>query len=308
MGKKYIVGIDVGATNIKIGLIIKNKIAVKRTLPTKDFSSKTELISGLCVNILRIILEAKISKKNVLGIGIGLPGPIDSANGIVHYFPNIKGWKNVPLRELIRKKINLPVCIDNDANLMSLAEARLGAARGRKNVIGLTLGTGVGGGIIVNGSLYRGSSLVAGEIGHIPLNEIGPKCNCGGIGCLERYIGNRYILENARKVFGKSITLERISLLASKGNLGAIKIWKAVAGHLGVALSGVINFFNPDCIVIGGGVADAGRIILDNVIKVIKMRAMPAQAKTVRILKAKLGNNAGMIGAGLLVYEELAKA
>lgn len=307
MASDYLIGIDLGATNIKIGIIRKNKIVFKKGLPTKSFPSQRNIIEGICQNIRQGLSHTKILTKKISGLGIGLPGPIDSKRGIVHFFPNIKGWRNVPLREIMQKKMGLPVFIDNDANVMTLAEARLGAAKGKQNVVGITLGTGVGGGIIVEGNLYRGSSLVAGEVGHIPLNESGLKCNCGAEACLERYIGNRYILESARRVFGDEITLERLSRLANQGNSKAMHIWKEMASHLGVALSGVINFFNPDTIVIGGGIADAGRIILQQVRKVVKLRAMPIQAKTVKIVKAHLGSDAGMIGAGLLVQEELSK-
>lgn len=305
---KYIIGIDLGATNIKFGLIYKGKITSKKSLPTRNFPSRDNLISGLCRTIEEILSEAKILKKNLLGIGIGLPGPVDSVNGVVHYFPNIQGWRNVRLRDIIKKRTGLPVFIDNDANLMTLAEARIGHAKGKTNAIGITLGTGVGGGIIVQGKLYRGSSLSAGEIGHIPLNESGPKCPCGGFACLERYVGNSHILSEAKKSFGETITLEELSRLSSKGDKKAREIWEDTARHLGNALSGVVNFFNPDTVIIGGGVANAGKIIFDTVKKIIRERAMPIQAKAVRIVKAKLGNDAGMIGAGLLVKEESTKS
>ncbi len=304
MANGYQIGIDLGATNIKIGLLLRNKIVFKKTLPTQSFSSRHGLIDGLCRSIESIFPAVKIKKEKVCGIGIGLPGPVDSKRGIAHYFPNIKGWRNVPLRRLIEKRTGLKVFIDNDANLMTLAEARLGAARGKRNVVGITLGTGVGGGIIVEGNLYRGSSLTAGEIGHIPVNENGPVCGCGASACLESYIGNRRILRSAQRIFGNKITLEKLSSLARRGNLEARRIWKDAAVHLGVALSGMINFFNPDTIVIGGGVANAGRVILDEVRRVVRKRAMPVQAKTVKIVRARLGNDAGMIGAGLLAQEE----
>lgn len=305
MNKRYIIGVDLGATNIKLGLIDRDRIILKQILPTKDFPSKEELLSGLCHNVSRLLAKRKVSPKDVLGLGIGAPGPVDSRKGIVYYFPNIKGWRNVPLKQIIQKKTGFPVFVDNDANLMCLAETRIGAARGKRNVVALTLGTGVGGGIVIAGQLYRGASFVAGEIGHIPLNETGPKCNCGGIACLERYIGNRYILEKAVAVFGRDISLERLTALAKQGNLKALGIWQEMAGHLGICLSGIVNFLNPEAVVIGGGVSNAGRFILDTVRKVIRMRAMPPQAKAVKILKAKLGNDAGMIGAGFLVKETL---
>lgn len=302
--EKHIFGIDLGATNIKFSLIHKGKIISKKSLPTRSFPSREDLISALSRIIKEILSENGVLKKNVLGIGIGLPGPIDHFKGIVHYFPNIPGWRNVRLREIMQRKTGLPVFIDNDANLMTLAEARIGSAKGKTNVVGVTLGTGVGGGIIVNGKLYRGSSFAAGEIGHIPLNESGPHCPCGGTACLERYVGNNRILDQAKKSFGETISLEELSRLAKSGNKRARKIWENTAQLLGITLSGVVNFFNPDTIVIGGGVANAGTLIFDTIRKVILTRSMPTSAKTVKVVKAKLGNDAGMIGAGLLVKEE----
>lgn len=307
MAKKYIVGIDLGATNLKIGLIDGNKIIFKEVLPTADFVTRESLIIAISNGVNDILLKAKIFKENLLVVGLGLPGPVDYQRGIVHYLPNIKGWRNVGLRDILRRKTGLPIFIDNDANLMALAESRIGAAKGKKNVVAITLGTGVGGGIIIDGNLYRGSSFTAGEIGHIPVNETGPKCNCGGEACLERYIGNRYILENAKKIFGKDITLEKLSRLAKEKNKKAVLIWYNVTKYLGIALSGVVNVLNPEAVVIGGGVSNAGAVIFDNLKKVLKERAMQTQAKTVKIVKAELGNDAGMIGAALLAREGLGK-
>jgi len=308
MAGKYIVGIDVGATNIKAGLIKNHRIISRIILPTRDFSSQRQLINGLVYAIRDCLLKgASLKRQRILGIGLGLPGLINFKKGIVHYLPNIKGWKNVPLRKIIQKRTGLPVFIDNDANLMSLAEARLGAAKGKNNVVGITLGTGVGAGIILNGKLYRGANFAAGEIGHLPINEEGPKCSCGGAACLERYIGNRYIEGELRKIFKKNISLEKSSELAARGNLKATKIWETVAGHLGIALSGVVNLLNPEVIVIGGGVSAAGGIIFDNVRRIIRERAMLPQSMAVKIVRARLGNDAGMMGAGLLVEEELGR-
>jgi glucokinase len=169
----------------------------------------------------------------------------------------------------------------------------------------LTLGTGVGGGLILDGKLYRGSSYAAGEIGHMPLNEIGPACNCGGSACLESYIGNRRIAGDIKRIFGKQIPLEQVSAMAYEGNAKARKVWESVGTRLGVSLAGIVNLLNPDCIVIGGGVARAGKILFDTVKATIAKRAMPVQAKIVKIVPAKLGNDAGMIGAGFLVKERL---
>ena len=165
------------------------------------------------------------------------------------------------------------------------------------------LGTGVGGGIIIAGSLYRGQDNAAGEIGHLPLNEEGPRCNCGGIACLEAYIGNGRIFKLSRIKFHKNISLEELSRLASKGNKASCAVWSLVGRHLGVALSGLVTVLNLDAIIIGGGVAGAVKILFDEIKDTIRRRSMSVQAARVKIFKAKLANDAGIIGAAILVKE-----
>lgn len=302
---RYIFGIDLGATYGKIGLVNwKNKILVKNKFATKDYLNKKDLIEAIVKIIKDILKQKKLCKKDILGIGMGLPGPIDSKNGIVHFFPNIAGWHNVPLKKIIQNKLGIPKFIDNDVNLMALAESRIGAGRGVKNIVCLTLGTGVGGGLILEGQLYRGWTLSAGEIGHVPLNENGPLCKCGGKACLERYIGNKYILQKAREKFGKNITLETLSEKAKKGNFKAIKIWQDVGRRLGLALSGIINLLDPQIIIIGGGISAAGSVLFDSVRKTIQNRMMSEPLKDVKVVKTRLGQNASIIGATFLVREK----
>ncbi len=308
MPSKFIIGIDLGGTNLKIALLdLKYRIQDKKVLSTQEFIKKESLILAIIDSINKIIENNKLKKTNILGIGLGLPGPIDTWRGIVHFFPNIPGWKEVNLKSILEKRLRLPVFVDNDAKLMCLAEYKLGAAKDSNNAVCLTLGTGVGGGIIINGELYRGSSNASGEIGHVPLNEKGPRCNCGGYGCLEAYIGNNRIISEAKRLFKRDISLEELSSLAKKQNRKAKALWKTFAQRLGIALVGIVNLLNPDCIVIGGGVAEAGRVLFDNVRKVILKRAMSVQARQVKIFKAKLGNNAGLIGAAILVRQAVAK-
>ncbi|MFA5362318.1 MAG: ROK family protein [Candidatus Omnitrophota bacterium] len=304
MKSGYYIGIDLGGTNLKIGLLDRNlKIAHKRVLDTERFVKKELLIAAIIRSVADIMETYRLKRPQVFGIGLGLPGPIDTSKGVVHFFPNIPDWNEVPLTRILKAELSFPVFIDNDANLMALAEHRLGAAKGSTNAVCLTLGTGVGGGIIINKELYRGSTYAAGEIGHMPLNEHGPRCNCGGSGCLEMYIGNRRIMERVTAVFGREIPLEEISSLAHKGNKRAQDIWMEVGTHLGTSLAGVVNLLNPDCVVIGGGVANAGKILFDVVKKTVKARSMKVQADHVVIRKAKLGSDAGLIGAALLVKE-----
>ncbi len=308
MAKKFIVGIDLGGTNLKIALLdLKYRIRHKEVLNTQRFTNKEGLISAIVDSVRKILKDRKLNRTSLLGVGLGLPGPIDYEKGIVHFFPNISGWKEVKLKTILERRLRLPVFVDNDAKVMCLAEYKLGAAKGSTNAICITLGTGVGGGLIINGKLYRGLSNAAGEIGHMPISENGPVCNCGGHACLESYIGNSRILEEARKIFGSGITLEKLSYLARKENPEANAIWLKVSRRLAVTLVGAVNLLNLDCIVIGGGVAQAGKILFDNVKKIIAKRAMSVQARHVKVYKAKLGNSAGLIGAAIMVNEGMKK-
>jgi len=303
MSNKFIIAIDLGGTNLKIALLnSRYKIIAKELLSTKKFTKNT-LIQAIIKSVNKILEEHGIARKSLLGVGLGVPGPINFKKGLIYFMPNISGWHNVPLRAILRKRLALAVFLDNDANLMSLAEYRLGAAKGAENAVCLTLGTGVGGGVIINRQLYRGSGSVAGEIGHIPVNLTGPRCNCGGRACLEAYIGNSKIEKVAERIFKEKINLVQLSALARKNNRRAIKVWDEVGSILGSALVGVINLLNPDCIVIGGGVAGAGRVLFNKIREVIRVQAMPIQGRAVKVHRAKLGADAGLIGAALLVDE-----
>jgi len=304
MAKKFIIGIDLGGTHLKVALLdLSCQIKDKEVLSTRSFLEKDDLILGLVHSVTRFIKYNNLNKAEILGVGLGLPGPVDTKSGIVHFFPNIPGWKEVPLKEILRKNLGIPVFLDNDAKLMALAEYKMGAARGFYNVLCMTLGTGIGGGLIINGKLYRGFNNAAGEVGHLPINEKGPYCNCGAVGCLEAYVGNKRILLAVKKKLKREITLEELSELAKRHNKIALELWRKTGAHLGFALAGVVNLLNLDAIVIGGGVAKAGSVLFDSINKTIKEQAMSVQSKRVRILKAKLGNEAGLIGAAIMVKE-----
>jgi glucokinase len=306
MTQKYVIAVDLGGTNMRVALVDTHfQVVYKEYSYTQAFRTKDTLIAALLHSLDLIIKVRALKKENIVGIGIGLPGPIDVAQGVVHFFPNIPGWKEVKLKSILQEAVRLPVFLDNDANLMALAEHRLGAARGFANAVCLTLGTGVGGGIILNGELYRGSSFAAGELGHIPINEDGPRCNCGGVACLESYIGNKSIREQVRKLFRKHVPLEEVSVLAKHRDARAVQIWSDVGRRLGIALVGVVNFLNPDVIVIGGGVSNAGPILFKKVRETILRQAMAVHSRHVKVKKAQLGGDTGLIGAALLVKESL---
>ncbi|MCK5260278.1 MAG: ROK family protein [Candidatus Omnitrophica bacterium] len=306
--KRYTIGVDVGGTNIKLGLVDRSGVIVTRAfLDTKNFyRSKTKLIDAIVGAVRDLIDEERLASKDILGIGLGLPGPIDSRRGVVNFLPNIPGWKNVPLKSIIQKKLHIPTSVDNDVNLITLGEWKFGAGKGYKNLMCMTLGTGVGGGLILNDALYRGEGFVAGELGHMPLNEKGPDCNCGGSGCFEYYVGNGYLLKKAVKIFkNKNIQLPDVFHLAKQGNMRAIRFWEETAVHIGNALVGVINLLNLRLIVIGGGVSNNYSFLGKTINAVIKRRAMKVQSKMVKIVRAKLGNDAGIKGAQILVKEAI---
>ncbi len=295
------VGIDMGGTSTKIGLVDRNgKILDQRIFSTKDFSRPNNWIK-------RVLLEIKSFRRPIKGIGIGVPGAVNFSEGKVLYLPNVPEWKNVRLVDKLLAGIgskNIPVAVDNDATVMALAEARVGAGKGVANLVCLTLGTGVGGGIVINGEIYRGADGVAGEIGHFPLVPWGRDCSCGGKGCLERYVGNSALIGWAKKMklLGpKENDLAKVTWLSRKGDRRAIEFWDRVAYTMAPAIIGLVNLLNPELVIIGGGIAEAGGFLLNPLRNYVRSYAMRVQAKRVKIVKAKLGNSAGIIGASFLV-------
>jgi len=306
--RPFVIGIDIGGTNTKLGLINSGgKVLLRTTLPTRSFiRNKTELINAIAAAVQAILKKKKLARKEIAGIGIGLPGLINMKKGTVNFLVNIPRWENVPLKRIMEQKLRLPVFIDNDVNVMTLGEWKFGAGRGIRNLICITLGTGVGGGLVFNNEIYRGGAFTAGEIGHIPLNEQGFSCNCGGYGCLERSVGSAHLLRKAKSVFkNREISLEKITEKARQGDKKAIEFWKEAGRHLGNGLAGVVNLLNPDCLVIGGGIAGAHQVLFKAIEETIRNRAMKIPASMVKIKKAELGQDAGIIGAYVLVQHAL---
>jgi glucokinase len=317
---RYLIGIDVGGTNIKLALMdAKAHIRAKKVFPTRDFRGKNALIAELAKQIAGLMDKYSVGKKGLIGVGVGAPGIVDIRTGTIHVLTNIPGFREVALGDILKKRLGVPVFVDNDVNVMALGEMRFGAARGAKNILCITLGTGVGGGLIFDGKLYRGSSYAAGEFGHVPIGIDGPRCNCGGRACIEAYVGNNYIVrdvvarikDGARTSILKlaggdtdKITPETIDKAADSGDKFAKGVWTDVGNKVGIALAGAVNLLNIDKIVIGGGVAEAGKTLFDSIRKTIHERAMKLPGETVKVVSAKLGYDAGVIGAATLVLYE----
>ncbi|MFH1856635.1 MAG: ROK family protein [Candidatus Omnitrophota bacterium] len=321
MQNEYYFGIDIGGTITKIGLVDKQgNVYDKRIFATSDFNSKQKLLKCIVESINEISNRNLNRKERIKGIGIGVPGLVNFNEGLIYNLTNLSGWKNVKITEILKKQTGVPVLVDNDVNVIALGEYMFGAGRGTANMICLTLGTGIGGGLIISGKLYRGSSYSAGEIGHFPINKKGPLCNCGSRGCLERYIGNKYfvkqvikeiksnpakskILKLAGNSFNK-ITPEIIAQAAEKGDNLAKAAWEEMAFKLGMVLAGVINIFNPGVIVIGGGMAEAGKVLFEPLKTTIEKFSLKIPCRTVKIRKARLGNEGGIIGAASLFFNK----
>lgn len=315
MTKKYKIGVDVGGTNVKVALVDKEgNIVYSDTVPTRAEMGYEYTISNMIKAIHDVMKESKIAKEFVEGIGFGFPGQIDCDNGIVRLAPNIPGWVNIPIADIVSKEFGIPVKVDNDVRCAALAELNYGAGKGAVNMICITVGTGIGSGLIVNGKLVRGASNAAGELGHIKLQmENGPLCGCGDHGCLEAFASGPAIVAMAEEYVrgGKStkyrelakneITPYYVCEAAKQGDVVAKKIFEIIGNYIGIGLASVVNLLNPEKIVIGGGVADAGDLLFEPIKETLKKRSMPIQGAAVEVVHAELGNTAGVIGASLLI-------
>lgn len=313
--KKFRIGVDVGGTNIKIALVgINGEISYSNSIPTRAEMGYEYTISAMKQAIHDLMNETNTTKDDIEGIGFGFPGQIDYKNGIVRNAPNIPGWVEVPIEETMEKEFGIPTRVDNDVRCAALGELNFGAGKGCDNLICITVGTGIGSGLIVNGKLVRGASNAAGEIGHIKLElEGGPLCGCGDYGCLEAFASGPAIVAMAEEYIkgGKStkyrelsngeITPYIVSEAAKQGDAVAKRIFTIMGEYIGTGLASVVNLLNPEKIIIGGGVADAGEILLNPIKETIVKRAMSISGSTVQVVPAQLGNTAGVIGASLLI-------
>jgi len=298
---KVFLGIDWGGTYIKAGLVdSQGRIVKKKVYSSNQLRQK----QGFIRNLKTLLKE--FSSFTIKGVGIGVPGIVDVEKGFIYYLPNIPGWEKYPLQSVLKKSLGLPVYIDNDANAFALAEARLGAAKGKRRAIFLTLGTGLGGAIISDGKLLEGKTS-ATELGHVPINLKGKLCGCGGRGCIETYVGNRYLLSRYAGLKKNKHKVKEVKQLFQRGLAGekeALIVWKEFSHNLGKFLAGMINVFNPQVIVFGGGVSGAFKLFKPLVTREIKKQVMWPQNLGVKLVRAKLSNS-GIIGAALLAKENL---
>jgi glucokinase len=316
--QQYIVGVDLGGTNIVVGAMSadgKQHFAM-RSIPTSPESGAegvADRIVGLIEGVvLDTLAETNSSRRDVIGVGVGAPGPLDREKGLVVVAPNL-GWKNFPLRDRISERLRLPVTLDNDANCATVGEWWQGAARGGTNVVGMTIGTGIGGGLIIDGKLFHGASDVAGEIGHTTIDLNGRHCKCGNYGCLEAYASGPAIATRAREVLvreetasllpslvgGKleSITAETVYKAAKQGDAVASEIVRDTARYLGAGIANLLNILNADVVVVAGGVTQAGDALFVPLRAEVRRRAFRPAVDATRIVPGELPGTAGVVGA-----------
>jgi len=297
LNKEYLIGVDFGATYIRGGLVdLSGKVVKKIEYPTEASKGKKQILDKI-VDVIQ-----KLRKGHVLGVGIGCPGPLDPKKGILFSLPNLPGWNNVPIKRLLEDKLRIPIFIENDAKCFAIAESKCGQGRKIEHILCFTIGSGIGGGIIINGKLYTGSGGLAGELGHVVVNkDESTKCGAGIRGCLELYSCARGIEKRYKSITKKKATFKEIyDMVKSKKAPKKVKQIIDDAGeYLGIAFANYINIFNPELIIIGGGLSKA-KIIVDLAIKTAKKHAFPHTIKGVTFITSKL-QDAGIIGAASII-------
>jgi glucokinase len=315
--KRFIVGVDLGGTNIVVGAMPEDgsREYGVRSLPTRSEQGSESIVDRMVELIETCIAvtcaEAGITRAHFAGVGVGAPGPLDRERGVVVVAPNL-GWQDFPLRALIAERVGLEATLDNDANCATLGEAWTGAARGARSVVGITIGTGIGGGLILDGRLYHGASDVAGEIGHMTIDTSGRRCKCGNYGCLEAYASGPNIAQRAREAIESGevsllpdlvagdltrITAQTVYDANDRGDALAREVVRDTARFLGAGIANLLNVFNPEVVVIAGGVTQAGDALFVPLRAEVRRRAFRPAVDACRIVPGVLSGTAGVVGA-----------
>jgi glucokinase len=319
---QYVIGIDIGGTNLVVGSVARDGSALVAEMsePTQAESGAADVIDRL-VALTRRVMEATRRadpSAEFLGVGVGAPGPLDTKSGIVLLTPNL-GWVNLPLRQLLHDRLGLPAALDNDANCAVLGEWWRGAARGTKNAIGVTIGTGIGGGLILEGKLYHGASDCAGEIGHATIDPEGRRCKCGNYGCLEAYASGPNIALRAVEELRAGaesrladyvdgdlsrITAQTVYTAAAAGDPLAGEVVAETARYLGAGIANLVNIFNPEVVAVVGGVTLAGDLLFTPLRREVARRAFKPAVAVCRILPGELIGTAGVYGAARVFLDQ----
>lgn len=312
MSKKYVVGLDLGGTKIYTALVDLNGTIIKeKVVETLAFEGEEAVINRM-MDTIDYVIEGT-DKELIKAIGIGAPGALDLKEGIVMESPNLP-FENFELVGKIRARYDLPTYLDNDANVATLGEYRFGAGKGTENMIYMTVSTGIGGGAILNGKIFRGSTGNALEIGHTTISQERTRCGCGNLGCSESLASGTAIGKRAKEAVNSNaetslknyddVTSKEVFMEAAKGDRVAKEILNTSLTYLGITVANVITSFDPEKVVIGGGVINGGDIVLETVKEEVAKRCMKVFVDSCSIEKAKLGGQAGVLGAAALAIME----
>lgn len=312
----HAIGIDLGGTNIKGGVVTRGGTVIARESVKTEAQGGVEHVAGRIAKLVRDLLaKSKVDAKDA-AVCVGCPGPLDTTLGLIHTAPNLPGWENVALAKMLAKKLGMQVYLENDANVAAFGEAWMGAGRDARCLVMFTLGTGVGGGIVIGGRLWRGVNDTAGELGHMTIDYRGEKCSCGSLGCIEMYAsatavarrmkeavqaGRDTVLKN--DVLKGTVDAEQIHRAAVAGDALSREIIEETGRLLGYAVASVVNIFNPDYVVLHGGLVNAGDMLMKPLRGAVASRCFKASQKNLHIVPSTLAGDAGIIGAAGVCFQ-----
>ncbi|MDA8229603.1 MAG: ROK family protein [Desulfitobacterium hafniense] len=314
MNERYTIGIDLGGTKLLAALVDEQGNIVSHKQQLTDVSGGKEAVISQIARSVKDFMSEPWVKDKVKNLGISAAGPVDPLHGRLVQGTNF-GWNDAPLKSIFEDMFQIPVCVENDANAAAIAEHRIGAGKGSTDMVYVTISTGIGGGLILGGQLYRGATFAAGEIGHIVVETEGPLCNCGGMGCVESLASGpatarravARIMRDERSSISELVggQLERVSAetvyqAAANGDQLAREVVYQSGKYIGIALASVVNILNPQVIVVGGGVSKAGDLLFKPLLENLTCRVMKAQRNSVQVIPAKFGNFSAVLGAALL--------
>ncbi|MCX5193761.1 ROK family transcriptional regulator [Streptomyces sp. NBC_00249] len=301
-----VIGVDFGHTHLRVAVgNLAHQVLAEESEPLDVDASWVDGFDRAEALVGRLIAGVGVSRDKVIGVGLGVPGPIDVESGTLGSTAILPGWAGINPRQELSQRLGVPVYVDNDANLGALGELVWGSGRGVKDLAYIKVASGVGAGLVINGEIYRGPGGTAGEIGHITLDESGPVCRCGNRGCLETFAAARYVLPLLQGSHGPELTMERVVELAREGDPGCRRVITDVGRHIGSGVASLCNLLNPSRVVLGGSLAEAGELVLAPIRESVGRYAIPSAARQLSVLTGSLGGRAEVLGALALVLSEM---
>ncbi|MGW3656527.1 ROK family transcriptional regulator [Streptomyces sp. NPDC005151] len=301
-----VIGVDFGHTHLRVAVgNLAHQVLAEESEPLDVDASSAEGFGRAEQLVKRLIETTGIGPDKVIGVGLGVPGPIDVESGTLGSTSILPGWTGINPSEELATRLGVPVYVDNDANLGALGELVWGSGRGVKDLAYIKVASGVGAGLVIDGHIYRGPGGTAGEIGHITLDESGPVCRCGNRGCLETFTAARYVLPLLQPSHGPDLTMERVVQLAREGDPGCRRVIGDVGRHIGSGVANLCNLLNPSRVVLGGSLAEAGELVLGPIRDSVSRYAIPSAARQLSVLPGALGGRAEVLGALALVLSEM---